>query len=94
MTLTSRLSASFLGVLALVLAGFSTALYVLASVQLYRAVDDRIESALATLTALAEEEGGGLEWEPNDRRVIPGKDPGREQVRWAVSDTRGKRLDR
>jgi two-component system, OmpR family, sensor kinase len=93
MTLTSRLSASFLGVLAVVLCGFSTALYVLAAVQLHRSVDDRIEATLATLTALAEEEAGGLEWEPNDRRVIPGKDPGREQVRWAVFDLRGKRLD-
>jgi two-component system OmpR family sensor kinase len=93
MTLTSRLSASFLGALALVLAGFSTALYVLASVQLHRALDDRIDATLATLTALAEEEAGGLEWEPSDRRVIPGRDPGREQVRWAVSDHRGKRLD-
>lgn len=94
MTLAARLSSAFLGALGLVLAGFSAALYLAALVHLDRSVDDRIEATLATLTALSEEEPGSLEWEPDDRRVIAGRDPGRDEVRWAVGDDRGGLLDR
>ncbi len=93
MTLASRLSASFLGALAAVLAGFSAALYFAAVVHFHRAADDRLGSALATLAALVEEEPGGLEWEPVGRRVTLGDDPGLDQVRWAVRDEAGRLLD-
>jgi two-component system OmpR family sensor kinase len=94
MTLASRLSASFLGALALVLAGFSATLYGLAVVHLHRSVDDRIGATLTTLAALVEDEAGGLEWEPHDRRMIPGQDRGRDEVRWTVRDGQGTLLDR
>ena len=53
MTLTARLSAFFLGALAVVLVGFSASLYLLARAYLHREVADRLEAALDTLTAAA-----------------------------------------
>ena len=94
MTLTDRLSASFLGALALILIGFSTALYVMASVTLHRSVEDRLEAALATLTVLAEDEPGGLDWERDERQISLGRDPGHDQVRWVILDDRGVEVDR
>ncbi len=93
MTLASRLSASFLVALGLVLAGFSAALYLAAIVQVDRAVNDRLASALATLAALVEDEPGGLEWEPTGRRAVPGQDPGLDQVRWIIRDEAGALVD-
>ena len=94
MTLTDRLSATFLGALALILVGFSTALYATASVTLHRSVDDRLEAGLATLTALVEDEPGGLEWEPDKRQVDLGRDKGKDEVRWVILDDRGREVDR
>ncbi len=94
MTLTDRLSASFLGALALVLVGFSTALYIVASVHLHRSVDERLDSALGTLTALVEDEADGLDWERDGRQISTGQDPGTDQVRWMVLDGRGGEIDR
>ena len=94
MTLTDRLSASFLGALALILIGFSTALYLMASATLYRSVDDRLEAALATLSVLAEDEPGGLDWERNERDLALGQDSGHDQVRWMILDDRGREVDR
>ncbi len=94
MTLSGRLSAFFLASLALVLAGFSSALYFAAVSYFDRSIDDRLGSALATLAALAEDGPGGLEWEPHDRRAIPGKDSDPDQVRWIVRGDRGEVVDR
>jgi heavy metal sensor kinase len=94
MTLADRLSASFLGALALILVGFSIALHVMASAYLHRSVDDRIGATLATLAALVEDEPGGLDWERDARRAFPGQDPGVEQVRWRIFDDRGSEVDR
>jgi two-component system, OmpR family, sensor kinase len=94
MTLANRLSATFLGVLAIVLVGFSTALYLMASVYLYRSVDERLEATLATLAALAEDEPGGFDWEHDQRRAFPGEDFGIDQVRWVVVDEHGVEVDR
>jgi heavy metal sensor kinase len=94
MTLTDRLSASFLGALALILVGFSTALYVMASATLHQSVDDRLEAALATLAALAEDEPGGLDWEPGQRQVHLGQDKGKDEVRWVIRDDKGNEVDR
>ncbi len=92
MTLASRVSASFLGVLAAVLAGFSGALYFTAMVHLHRSIDDRIGATLATLAAVVEDEHGGLEWDLEGRRILPGLDPGTDQVRWTVRDDSGRRV--
>ena len=94
MTLSGRLSAFFLVAQALVLAGFSSALYFAAVAHFDRSIEDRLDSALATLAALAEDGPGGLEWEPHDRRAMPGQDSDPDQVRWTVRDERGRVVDR
>ncbi|HKB34814.1 MAG TPA: ATP-binding protein [Gemmataceae bacterium] len=90
MSLTARLSAFFLAALAVVLIGFSTALFVLARAYLYRRVDERLVSAVDTLAAAAEFKPGGLEWEPHERRLSIGEGAGDEPVRWAVRDGEGR----
>jgi two-component system, OmpR family, sensor kinase len=94
MSLATRLSAFFLVALALVLAGFSGALYLLARNYVVWELDERLESALDTLEASVDIEPGGLEWEPADRRLTLGVDRGPTAVRWAVRDGRGGMVDR
>jgi heavy metal sensor kinase len=94
MTLTNRLSSSFLGALGLILIGFSTALYSMASAYLQRSVDERLSATLATLSAMAEDEPGGFDWEHDERRAYPGHDSGVDQVRWIVFDDKGSEVDR
>jgi two-component system, OmpR family, sensor kinase len=94
MSLASRLSAFFLAALAVVLVGFSTALYALASDHLQRLLDERLDAALTTLAAAAEIGPGSVEWEPHERELGLGRDPGADQVRWVVLDDRGRPVDR
>src|SRR5262245_6370668 len=94
MSLTSRLSIFFLAALALVLAGFSGTLYLLAWTYLDRQLDERLERALDTLVAAVDIGSGGLEWEPSDRRLLLGIGPGDEEVRWSVRDDGGTFVDR
>jgi len=93
MSLATRLSAFFLLALALVLAGFSGALHLLARNYLVRQLDERLENALDTLEASVDIEPGGLEWEPADRRLTLGVDHGPTAVRWAVRDGSGTMVD-
>src|SRR5262249_806403 len=90
MTLVGRVSAFFLGVLALALAGFTAALYALASAHLHRQVDERLEAALATLTATVEIKPEELEWEPEGRRLTLGVGDGVEQGRWVIPGGAGR----
>jgi two-component system OmpR family sensor kinase len=94
MSLAGRLTAFFLGALALVLVGFSVTLYLLAHTYLYRQVDERLEAALRTLAAVAEVKPDGVEWEPQDRRPSLGQDTANDQVRWMVHDAQGRVVDR
>ena len=94
MSLATRLSAFFLIALALVLTGFSGTLYVLARTYLVRQLDERLQQALETLEASVDIEPGGLEWEPADRRMTLGMEPGESAVRWAVRDGKGALVDR
>jgi signal transduction histidine kinase len=84
----------FLIALALVLAGFSVALYVLARVHLHRQATQRLDAALGALTAAVEVNPEGLEWEPAQRHLelAPGTLGG--QVVWLVSDDSGQVVDR
>jgi signal transduction histidine kinase len=93
MSLATRLSAFFLIALAVVLVGFSGALYLLARSHLVRELDERLERALDTLEASVDIEPGGLEWEPADRRMSLGVDRGPAAVRWVVSDSAGAIVD-
>jgi two-component system, OmpR family, sensor kinase len=93
MSLATRLSAFFLIAMAVVLAGFSGALYVLARNYLVRELDERLQNGLDTLEASVDIEPGGLEWEPADRRMTLGVDHAPTAVRWAVRDGTGALVD-
>jgi len=90
MTLASRVSVFFLASLALVLAGFSTALYLLVQVYLDRQVDQQLEAMLATLSAATEINKDEVEWEPQEH-MMPQEANG-SGVRWAVRGARGGML--
>jgi heavy metal sensor kinase len=80
------MSAFFLAALAVVLAGFSAALYLLAWTHLHGRADERLAANLRTLTAAVEDESDGLDWEPNAHVLALGQDDGPEEVRWVVRD--------
>jgi signal transduction histidine kinase len=92
-TLTTRLSLFFLAALAVVLAGFSATLYLLADAHLHEQIDDRARGALDTLAAAAEVEPGGVEWEPHTRPQVTEPRRGGSSVRWAVRAPGGAVLD-
>ncbi len=94
MSLTARLTAYFLGALALMLAGSGLAVYALAANYLARQQDDRLTSALDTLSASSEVNPEGAEWEPNDRNLTLGRDEAADQVRWTVHDGAGRLVGR
>jgi signal transduction histidine kinase len=93
MSLASRLSAFFLVMLGVVLVGFATTLYALASHYLHLQIDERLDAALATLAAAAEVGPGGVEWEPDERELGLGRDSGADQIRWFVQDDSGQVVD-
>ncbi len=98
-SLTTRLLVFFLATLALVLAGFSTSLYVLARTYLDRQANERLASALNTLEAVVDREGPGLEWEAKDRHLALGAADGPDAVCWLESamgtaDVRGRLRER
>ncbi len=93
LSLTGRFSALFLAALALCLAAFATASYLEARRHLRRQVDERLTAALAVLAAAAEVHPADVEWEPQERLLPLGQDPGPDQLRWAVFDARGHRVD-
>jgi heavy metal sensor kinase len=90
MTLSTRLSLFFLAALALVLAGFSGALYALAHLYLFRQADERCRAGLDVLHAAVEIEDGAAAWDPQDRRLSLNGDGGEV---WAVFDDRGRLQD-
>lgn len=94
MSLSTRLSLFFLTALAAVLVGFSATLYLLGDSYLSSQLDERLEKALDTLEAAVDVETDGLEWEPEDRRMTLGVEPGIEHVRWAVQEAGGRLVDR
>lgn len=93
MTITNRLSLFFLGALAIVLVGFSATVFLLARSYLHRQVEDRLEAALNTMTAAAEIDPGGLEWEPHERHLHLDQDTGGGPIPWIVTDGQGNWVD-
>lgn len=93
MSLSTRLSLFFLAALAVVLLGFSSTLYLLGRSYLTNQLDERLEKALDTLEAAVDIETGGLEWEPEERRLLLGVESDVGQVRWTVQDGRGRVVD-
>ena len=94
MTLTTRLTVIALAALAVVLAGFSTALYLVARDHLHRRADERLAAAVGVLVAAAEVKPDGVEWEPEERRLLVGPGAGGDGVVWSVTDPDGKPVDR
>jgi two-component system OmpR family sensor kinase len=94
MTLTLRLSLFFLGTLAAVLLGFSATLYSLARTYLHRQIDNRLEAALDVLSATAEVQTEGVEWETHDRPVSLVPPPGEAAIAWLVQDHEGRVIDK
>jgi heavy metal sensor kinase len=88
-TLTTRLNLFFLSALALVLAGFSCGLYVLAREHLYAQAEGRLEAAAAVLTAAVEQTPEGLEWEPSDRQMEFGAAYEKHLLIWLVTTPDG-----
>jgi two-component system, OmpR family, sensor kinase len=93
MSLTGRFSALFLAVLAVALLIFSTALYISARIYLDRRMRERLDAALAILTAAVEIHPRGVEWEPQERALALGQESGADRLRWQVLDERGRRVD-
>ena len=93
LSLSTRLMLFFLSSLAIVLLGFSLALYLMASRYLHRQVDERLEAVLNTLLAATETAPGGVEWEPHERTLAFGRHTHEGPFCWQVLDERGKRLD-
>ena len=89
MSLVSRLSLFFLAALGIVLIGFSLSLYFLARTHLDRQVNDRAEAALDVLTATAEIEPDGLEWDTRERSVPLAVDTPGAAIDWGVFDRMG-----
>lgn len=90
MTLVSRVSMFFLIALAVILIAFSITLYSLSRHYLYDHFDQRLASSLNTLVASIEVEDDDVKWEPTDHTVTLGTESGIEDVRWIVSNERGR----
>ena len=48
---------------------------------------------MQTMAAAIEVHPGDVEWEPLERHITMGDDPGPDQLRWSVHDLKGKLLD-
>lgn len=93
MSLTNRVSLFFLTALGLVLVGFSATLYVLADRHLHAQTDHRLDTAMQTLVAAIEVHPGDVEWEPLERHLAMGSDPGPDQLRWTIHALDGTLID-
>jgi len=91
--LGTRLTVYYVTTIAVVLAGFSIALYLLAAKHLNRQAFERLEAALNTLAAAAEIEADGVTWEPEERSLTFGRRTLEGPLAWRVSDERGMRID-
>ncbi len=91
MTLTTRLTAFYLGTLAVVLIAFSGALYLLAHRHLHAELHDRTSGILDTVMARAEIDPEGVEWEPKLAKPSLSRDI--DSPYWAVFGPHGERLD-
>jgi two-component system, OmpR family, sensor kinase len=93
MRLGVRLTVYYVSSIAVILAGFSVALYAVVAKHLYGQVDERIESALNTLAAAAEIGPEGVTWEPEERSLSFGHRTFEGRFAWRVADERGERID-
>jgi heavy metal sensor kinase len=93
MTLANRVSAFFLVALAIALACYSAAFYVLAHNYLNRQFDEDLQSALQILSSSVEVEPDDAKWDPAEhgidlhQRIL-------NEVIWVVADELGQTIDR
>lgn len=80
--------------LALVLSGFSAALYLVADNYLHRQVDERVDTVLNTLSAAIEAGPGHVEWEPASRHLNLNFSVLGDQVVWLITDDQSQIVDR
>ena len=80
--------------LALVLIGFSAALYLLADNYLYRQVGERLDTVLNTISGIVESGPEGVEWEPESRQLNLDFSILGDQSVWLVADDQGQVVDR
>jgi signal transduction histidine kinase len=92
MSLANRVLTLFLGLLGLVLAGFSTALYLTSRIYLERRVDDRLAAILNMLNTCVDPRPAWVKWEPRERRLPSGRWNERDATTWLVTDGRGHLL--
>ncbi len=91
MTLTRRLTLFFLVSMAMLAIAFSSVLYGLAHIYLHRQLDEQGEAALDALCAVVEAEDEGLDWEPQNRRLLWNTKS--EPPIWELFDVWGNRID-
>ena len=89
MKLSTRLSVFFLGMLALVLIGFSVTIYYVARNDLYSKVNEEVDGLLYLLSAAAEVEKNSVEWKPEERDESLDVLLKKEGVQWLVTDSGG-----
>lgn len=92
-TLVTRLSLFFLSMLALVLTGFSVALYLVASSHLHRQADERLETMLNAVSNIIEIGPHDVEWEHTTRSLNLDFAVDGDQVVWLVADDQGHVLE-
>jgi heavy metal sensor kinase len=93
MTLTTRLTAFFLVALAVLLAGFSITLYLLARMHWLHRIDDRLRGCISLLSAAVDTDEHGLEWEGKERLTFREHDPDIGPISWIVHDVHGRIID-
>ena len=89
MKLSTRLSVFFLGMLALVLIGFSVTVYYVARHELYSKVDEEVAGLLYLLAAAAEVEDNSVEWKWEERDESLDFLLEKQGVQWLVTDSGG-----
>ena len=90
MTLSTRLLLFYLASLIVLLGGFSVTLYLVAEGHLQRQSNERLESALNTLSAAVEVTPDGVEWEPNERTLRIAHGTEQDQIAWVITDGEGR----
>jgi heavy metal sensor kinase len=93
MTLANRVSAFFLVALALALAAYSLAFYLLVRNYLNRQFDDDLHSALQILSSSVEVEPDDAKWHPAEHGIDLNQHILNEVI-WIVADERGQVVDR
>lgn len=94
MTLTTRLTLFFLLTQALVLIGFSTALYLLADNYLNQQVEERLRTVLHTIGGAIEADSDGVEWEPRNPEHSTEFSFFEDHAVWFVVDSQGQMVAR